>query len=96
MSSGGQGVVSDKRLAIDLTALRQDIWRRFGSEFGEPSVQESIPEDGSDKLWWICTRDMVADGLTKSMVWNAIIQVTTSGRFGLTVKPIQATYHTGS
>ena len=96
MSSGGQGIVSDKRLAIDLTALRQDIWRRFGSEFGEPSVQESIPEDGSDKLWWICTRDMVADGLTKSMVWNAIIQVTTTGRFGLTVKPIQATYHTGS
>ena len=96
MSSGGQGNVSDKRLAIDLTALRQDIGRSFGSEFGEPSVQDRIPEDGCDKLWWICTRDMVADGLTKSMVWNAIIQVTTTGRFELTVKPIQATYHTGS
>lgn len=96
MSSGGQGVVSDKRLAIDLTALRQDIWRMCGSEFGEPSVQDNIPEDGTDKLWWICTRDMIADALTKSMVWDAIIKVTTTGIFELSVKPIQATYHTGS
>lgn len=45
LSGTGTGVVSDKRLAIDLTALRQELWRPRGSAYGEPSVQETIPDD---------------------------------------------------
>ena len=40
MSTNGQGTVSDKRLAIDLTSLRQDLWRVSGEMHGEPSTQE--------------------------------------------------------
>ena len=96
LSGTGTGVVSDKRLAIDLTSLRQELWRPRGSEFGEPSVQETMPGDTTDHLWWICTRDMIADGLTKSMAWNALTDVAKTGYFQLTVAPIAATVHSGS
>ena len=67
-----------QRLAIDMTALRQDLWRLPGEDLGEPSVQDVIPETCTDRLWWSCTKDMVADGLTKAMVWNDIIVDLTS------------------
>ena len=90
MSNAGQGVVSDKRLAVDLTALRQDLWRAPGTEFGEPSIQDEIPEDCTDRLWWICTKDMLADGLTKAMVWNDITNLTNNGQFKLREAAVRA------
>ena len=53
--SGGE--VSDKRLAIDLTSLRQ----------GNPTYTDSLPADASTVVRWISTKTMVADGLTKAM-----------------------------
>ena len=90
MSNVGQGVVSDKRLAIDLTALRQELWRMPGHEFGEPSIQDDIPEDCTDRLWWICTKDMIADALTKAMLWNDITSVCMNGLFSVREEPIRA------
>ena len=87
MSSTGQGVVADKRLAIDLTALRQDLWRSPGTECGEPNVQESIPLDCTDQLWWISTKDMISDGLTKHMQWDNITKLCRTGQFILTSSP---------
>ena len=90
MSSTGQGVVADKRLAIDLTALRQDLWRAPGTECGEPNVQESIPSECTDQLWWISTKDMISDGLTKHMLWDAIAKLCSTGQFTLTTAPRRA------
>lgn len=97
VAATGQNVVADKRLAIDMTALRQEFWRIPGEEFGEPSAQEEVPEACTDRLWWIATKDMVADGLTKTMMWKNIVDFCTGGRLALEVPPIRAmTSHTGS
>ena len=96
MSSTGQGVVADKRLAIDLTALRQDLWRAPGTECGEPNVQESIPSDCTDQLWWISTKDMISDGLTKHMLWDAMTKLCSTGQFNLTTAPRRAICSSGS
>ena len=59
--------VSDKRLAIDLTALRQDVWRKPNELVGNPTYADSLPEDGTTEVAWVSTETMVADGLTKAM-----------------------------
>lgn len=90
MSSVNPSVVSDKRLAIDMTSLKQELWRRENEEVGDPSVGQSMALNASDQLFWICTADMVADQLTKSMKWNAIRDLVDTNVFGLTVEPIRA------
>ena len=50
MSTNGQGTVANKRLAMDLTALRQVLWRIRGQMHGEPSTQDGIPLDCTDQL----------------------------------------------
>ena len=53
--------ISDKRLGIEMAAIRQQLWtddvRRTWTEY--PS--------GGDALIWISTSTMVSDVLTKSM-----------------------------
>ena len=78
LSSIIPNTVSDKRLAIDLTALRQELWREPGEEVGDPSRRQGLPEEAPDRLFWISTNDMVADGLTKSMRWDAIRALCTT------------------
>ena len=55
------GTVSEKRLAIDLSVLWQELWRLVGEEVGDPS--------GSVRpaLYCVSTSDMTADAMTKSM-----------------------------
>ncbi len=84
MSANGQGTVADKRLAIDLTALRQDLWRIHGE----------IPLDCTDQLHWINRKDMIADAMTKAMVWDAVLTTVQTGQWQLTEKSVRA--HTGS
>ena len=59
--------VSCKRLAIDLSALRQDVWRQKNETIGNPTYLDSLPSDGTTCVRWVSTQTMVADGLTKSM-----------------------------
>lgn len=59
--------VSDKRLAIDLSALRQDVWKRQNELIGNPTYADELPSDGPTKVEWINTKTMAADGLTKMM-----------------------------
>ena len=75
--------VSDKRLAIDLTALRQELWRRPGEEIGDPSKLQGLPEEAPDRLFWICTADMVSDALTKAMRWDALRDLCTTSHWTL-------------
>ncbi|CAK8996233.1 Retrovirus-related Pol polyprotein from transposon RE2 (Retro element 2) (AtRE2) [Includes: Protease RE2 [Durusdinium trenchii] len=61
------GEVSDKRLPIDLTSLRQEVWRRGGESVGNPTYTDSLPAEATTQIRWISTKTMVADGLTKAM-----------------------------
>ena len=90
MGNPSQNTVTDKRLAIDLTALRQELWRKHGTELGEPGIQNAVPEDGTDHLWWVSTKDMLSDGLTKQMVWHSIRDLCEGGTWKLTQPPILA------
>eukprot|EP00435_Cladocopium_sp_Y103_P037025 s254_g9.t1 len=90
MSATTPGSITDKRMAIDMTALRQELWRADGEEIGDPSSSPKMPIDGKDQLIWICTADMLSDQLTKSMRWDAIRNLCTSGCFPVTVTPVRA------
>ena len=58
---------TDKRLGIELSALRQNLWRQPGETVGNPTVLDDLPTDATDTVRWIDTDVMVADPLTKSM-----------------------------
>ena len=90
MAAVTPGSVSDKRLAIDLTSLRQELWRRENEEVGDPSVGQKMPELAKDQLYWICTADMIADELTKSMRWDAIRNLMDTGVFAVSIMPVRA------
>ena len=53
---------SDKRLSIDMAAMRQLIWLDDNDE-----PRDSLDESCSDMLRWIDTTAMIADCLTKAM-----------------------------
>ena len=63
----GISEVSDKRLAIDLTSLRQELWRGPGSLVGNPTYTDELPLDRTTDCRRISTKTMVADALTKQM-----------------------------
>ena len=69
--------VENKRLGIDLMALRQQIWERNG--------ERTLEVDCScgDYPRWIDTSVMLADPLTKSMVSDTLAQTMMTGRFDL-------------
>ena len=63
----GLHTVGDKRLAIDLCGVRQQIWRRPNEKVGDPLLCDRLPEDGTTVLKWISADKMAADCLTKCM-----------------------------
>ncbi len=63
----GMTEVSDKRLAIDLTSLRQEAWRMVGEAVGNPTFTDSLPSARTTIIKWVSTATMVADALTKEM-----------------------------
>lgn len=66
LTHAGLQHLSDKRLAIDLCALRQMVWRRFGELTGDPLLTDRLP-DTSTHVFWTTTDKMIADALTKHM-----------------------------
>ena len=78
--------VSDKRLAIDLTSLRQELWRGKGELVGNPTYTDKLPEDRSATCFWISTRTMAADGLTKHMKCNQWASLMEDGRLRVEFK----------
>ena len=59
--------ITDKRLAIEISSLRQSLWRKPGSELPDPLYEDARPSDTSDNVLWIDTDVMIADPLTKVM-----------------------------
>ena len=70
--------VDDKRLEIDLEAMRQHFWEDFD---GNP--KDSLDEDPHMKLFWIDTSTMIADPLTKHMGSERLDQALDSGYLDL-------------
>ena len=67
LRQGGLSSTGDKRLAIDLSAMRQVVWRQPGELHGDPLYHEEVPQNASTKVVWIETSTMLADALTKKM-----------------------------
>ena len=64
--------IQDKRLGIELSALRQGLWVN-----GEETCKKYHP--AGDKLEWIDTGRQLADCLTKSMKPDFLVRVLAAG-----------------
>ena len=82
----GMSEVTDKRLAIDLTALRQDVWRDLKEEVGNPTFADSPPQQWTNKVAWIDAATMAADGLTKRMKCTQLEELMSSGHLKSALK----------
>ena len=69
--------IDNKRLAIDLMALRQQIWDRDGERTLE------IDHSCGDYPRWIDTSVMLADPLTKSMDSDRLVHALMTGQFDI-------------
>ena len=58
---------SDKRLGIEIAALRQQLWRRPGQTDIDARLRDQAPEDSTDMVRWVDTMNMFTDPLTKEM-----------------------------
>ena len=67
--------VSDKRLQIELNAMRQSLFKDTGAR-----STDVFPE-GGDRLRWIETSTMIADALTKSMKPAFLLRVLLDGEY---------------
>ena len=83
------GSVADKRLAIDLCALRQELWRGHGQTVGDPLGSDRISENASTQVVCTTTNRMVADCLTKRIVAHSPIQRLMKGE-SICIVPILA------
>jgi hypothetical protein len=68
------GKIVDKRLGIELAALRQSIRRKSGNEKDNVQAEDKLPsgDEITDMIKWIDTDVMAADALTKIMDLNAV------------------------
>ena len=69
--------IENKRLGIDLMALRQQIWERDGER------TQSIDDTCGDYPRWIDTSVMLADPLTKAMKPDRMVATFQTGRFDM-------------
>ncbi len=47
--------IADKRLGIEIAAMRQCLWRMPGETYGDPLLMDSLPTGGTDVVRWIDT-----------------------------------------
>ena len=71
--------VSDKRLAIDLSSLRQELWREDGQDVGDPLFRDFPPDDAKTRILWTSTDRMLADALTKRISEHGPLLTMMSG-----------------
>ena len=65
----------DKRLGIELAALRQCLWRSAGEGRADPRLYDALPMNPTDICRWIDTLVMIADPLTKAMKCDELMRV---------------------
>ena len=69
--------VANKRLAVDLKALRQSVWERSGER------TDVVDSTSGDYPRWIGTSTMIADPLTKTMAATRLEDTLMTGVLGL-------------
>ena len=69
--------IQNKRLAIDLMALRQLVWERSGER------KQYIDHSSGDYPRWIDTSTMIADPLTKAMNCERLEKTLSTGQLDL-------------
>ena len=68
----------DKRLSVDIAALRQLIWQNADEE-----DQEELSAELPDQIRWIDTSKMLVDCLTKDMKTNYLRDTLKSGIYNI-------------
>ena len=63
------GKVTDRRLAIEVAAMRRSLWQWPGQELGDDNVEDERPPEGqaADVVRWVDTDVMLVDPMTKAM-----------------------------
>ena len=69
--------IDNKRLGIDLMALRQQVWERGGERTAE------VDHNSGDYPRWIDTSTMPADPLTKAMDGSRLTEIMMTGQLDL-------------
>ena len=73
--------IADKRLSIEMAAIRQSLWNEDGTR-----TAVSFPE-GGDRIRWIATATMVADCFTKPMKADFMWKVINTGVYVVETDP---------
>ena len=81
--------IEDKRLSIEISALRQDLWRAQGFSSGDPDYQDDRPDFPTDVIRWIDTAVMLSDCLTKAMDSSALRSAISSNHWD-TSQPLES------
>ena len=85
------GKVTDRRLAIEVAALRQSLWRWPGQELGDDNVEDERPPEGqaADVVRWVDTDVMLVDPMTKAMSSEKLYAALDSNSWSLE-QPIES------
>ena len=83
--------LADKRLQVEVAALRQQLWRKMGEEAEDPLYVDKKPGDSecSDLVVWVDTDVMVADPLTKQMEPDLLRDIMKNGAWSIK-QPIES------
>jgi hypothetical protein len=78
--------ISDKRLGIEMAAMRQSLWRKAGDDIGDPVYEDKRPgkHEATDYCRWVDTDVMLADCLTKVMEPTKLIEALDSNYWDCT------------
>ena len=74
----------NKRLGIELAALRQHLWRASGAQKPAHRTLEERPPKATDSVRWVDTAIMLADPLTKLMSCILLMSVIASNLYDWT------------
>eukprot|EP00971_Amphidinium_carterae_P352490 6492618-Amphidinium_carterae.1 len=75
--------MADKRLAIEVASLRQNLWRIPGDPKGDPYLEDERPSNATDLVFWIDTDVMIADPLTKAMDPSKLLEALRTNHLDL-------------
>ena len=73
----------DKRLSIEIAALRESLWRAKGEDCGDPYYLDDRPSEPTDEVRWIDTDVMVADPLAKVMESTKLAECLTTNKLNI-------------
>ena len=82
LTASTMGKTEDKRLSIDLSSLRQDLWT-----IGDEEVEKLHPTKFCDKVRWIDTSAMAVDCLTKAMPTGFLVKILQTGEYSFEADP---------